>query len=128
MMRQPEPKKGRGTMTTLVSMQCIACRRDAPKVTETEVAEFQPQVPEWQWIEKDGIPRLERLFSFRNFADALAFTVKVGALAEAEAHHPALLTEWGKVTVTWWTHKIRGLHRNDFIMAAKTDQLYASGS
>jgi 4a-hydroxytetrahydrobiopterin dehydratase len=109
-------------------MQCVACRRDAPKVTETEVAEFQPQVPEWQWIEKDGIPRLERLFSFRNFADALAFTVKIGALAEAEAHHPALLTEWGKVTVTWWTHKIRGLHRNDFIMAAKTDQLYASGS
>jgi 4a-hydroxytetrahydrobiopterin dehydratase len=114
-------------MTTLVSMQCIACRRDAPKVTEAEVAEFQPQVPEWQWIEKDGIPRLERRFSFSNFADALAFTVQVGTLAEAEAHHPALLTEWGKVTVTWWTHKIRGLHRNDFIMAAKTDQLYASG-
>ncbi len=85
---------------------------------------FQPQVAEWQLVQRDHIPRLERLFSFGNFADALAFTAKVGELAEAEAHHPALLTEWGKVTVTWWTHKIRGLHRNDFIMAAKTDQLY----
>ena len=68
---------------------------------------------------------LERAFAFPNFVDALAFTNKVSALAESESHHPALLTEWGKVTVTWWTHKIGGLHRNDFIMAAKTDQLYA---
>ena len=49
--------------------------------------------------------------------------MRVGALAESEGHHPALLTEWGRTTVTWWTHKIRGLHRNDFIMAAKTDSL-----
>jgi 4a-hydroxytetrahydrobiopterin dehydratase len=64
---------------------------------------------------------LERLFHFPSFADALAFTNWVGAIAEDEGHHPALLTEWGQVTVTWWTHKIRGLHRNDFIMAAKTE-------
>ena len=64
---------------------------------------------------------LERLFHFPSFADALAFTNRVGAIAEDEGHHPALLTEWGQVTVTWWTHKIRGLHRNDFIMAAKTE-------
>jgi 4a-hydroxytetrahydrobiopterin dehydratase len=67
--------------------------------------------------------RLERAFKFKDFAEALAFTIKVGEIAEAEGHHPALLTEWGRVTVTWWTHKIRGLHRNDFIMAAKTDHL-----
>jgi pterin-4a-carbinolamine dehydratase len=67
----------------------------------------------------------ERAFEFPSFADALAFTNRVGALAEKEGHHPALLTEWGRVTVTWWTHKIRGLHRNDFIMAAKTDALAA---
>jgi 4a-hydroxytetrahydrobiopterin dehydratase len=78
-------------------------------------------VPDWQIIERDGIKRLER--TFKNFAQAVAFTNKVAEIAEAEGHHPAILTEWGKVTVTWWTHKIKGLHRNDFIMAAKTDQL-----
>jgi 4a-hydroxytetrahydrobiopterin dehydratase len=63
------------------------------------------------------------VFTFNDFAGALAFTNRVGALAEAEGHHPAILTEWGKVTVTWWTHAISGLHRNDFIAAAKTDAL-----
>jgi 4a-hydroxytetrahydrobiopterin dehydratase len=115
-------------METLVRMRCTACRRGEPTVTAAEVTEFHPQVPAWQIVERDGINRLERLFKFNNFADALAFTDKVGALAETEAHHPALVTEWGKVTVTWWTHKIRGLHRNDFIMAAKTDQLYIPSS
>ncbi len=111
-------------METLTHMHCVACRRDAPRVTEAEIAEFRPQVPDWDMIERDEVPRLERQYQFGNFAEALAFTAKVGDLAEAEAHHPALLTEWGRVTVHWWTKKIRGLHRNDFIMAAKTDQLY----
>ncbi len=62
-------------------------------------------------------------FSFNNFGEALEFTNKVGKVAEAEGHHPAILTEWSRVTVSWWTHKIRGLHRNDFIMAAKTDRV-----
>jgi 4a-hydroxytetrahydrobiopterin dehydratase len=66
---------------------------------------------------------LSRTFIWRNFAEALAFTNRVGTLAEAEGHHPLLITEWGKVTVQWWTHKIKGLHRNDLIMAAKTDAL-----
>ena len=112
-------------METLTGMKCVACRRDAPKVTAAEIAEYHPQVSEWELIERDEIKRLERLFQFDGFAQALAFTNHVGELAEEEGHHPALLTEWGRVTVTWWTHKIRGLHRNDFIMAAKTDALYA---
>ncbi len=112
-------------MEGLTGMKCVACRRDAPKVTEAEIAEYYPQVSEWELIERDKIKRLERLFRFDGFAQALAFTNRVGELAEEEGHHPALLTEWGRVTVTWWTHKIRGLHRNDFIMAAKTDALYA---
>jgi len=87
---------------------------------------LHPQVPAWEIVERDGIKRLERVFTFDTFVQALAFTNKVGELAEEEGHHPALLTEWGKVTVTWWTHKIKGLHQNDFIMAAKTDQAYAS--
>jgi 4a-hydroxytetrahydrobiopterin dehydratase len=114
-------------MSTLSVERCVACRRDSPRVTEAEVAELMREVPGWQLLERDGIARLERVFHFPSFADALAFTNRVGALAEAEGHHPALLTEWGRVTVTWWTHKIRGVHRNDFIMAAKTDAL-ATGS
>jgi 4a-hydroxytetrahydrobiopterin dehydratase len=110
-------------MNTLSAERCVACRRDSPRVTDTEIAELTRAVSDWQLLERDGIARLERVFHFPSFADALAFTNRIGALAEAEGHHPALLTEWGRVTVTWWTHKIRGLHRNDFIMAAKTDVL-----
>ena len=112
-------------MTALTAQKCVACRRDAPTVTDAEIAELQPQVPDWELVEIDGVKRLRRVFAFDDFAQALAFTNAVGAIAEEEGHHPALLTEWGRVTVSWWTHKIRGLHRNDFIMAAKTDALYA---
>ena len=115
-------------MDTLIGMKCVACRKGEPTVTDAEIAEFHPQVPEWQLVERDGIKQLERAFKFKNFVEALAFTHGVGELAEEEGHHPALLTEWGKVSVTWWTHKINGLHRNDFIMAAKTDRLYTSTS
>jgi 4a-hydroxytetrahydrobiopterin dehydratase len=108
----------------LAGMKCVACRRDAPTVTDIELAELRPQVPDWDLVAIDGINRLRREFSFRDFAEALEFTNSVGRLAEEEAHHPALLTEWGRTTVSWWTHKIKGLHRNDFIMAAKTDRLY----
>ncbi len=93
-------------------------------MTDAELAEFQRQVPDWEIVERDGIKRLRRIFSADDFARALEFTKKVGELAEDEGHHPELVTEWGRTTVTWWTHKIKGLHRNDFIMAAKTDQLY----
>ncbi len=110
-------------MSTLSAERCIACRSDSPRVTSAEVAELRREILDWQVLERDGIARLDRIFHFPNFADALAFTNRVGALAEAEGHHPAILTEWGRVTVTWWTNKIRGLHRNDFIMAAKTDVL-----
>ena len=71
----------------------------------------------------DGEPRIQRVFQFENFEQALSFTNRVGALAEEQGHHPALLTEWGRVTVGWWTHKIRDLHINDLIMAGKTDLL-----
>jgi 4a-hydroxytetrahydrobiopterin dehydratase len=108
----------------LAQMKCTACRGGDPTLTEAEIAELKPGASDWQVVERDGILRLERLFKFKNFVQALDFTDRVGAVAEEEGHHPALLTEWGRVTVTWWTHKIKGLHRNDFIMAAKTDELY----
>jgi 4a-hydroxytetrahydrobiopterin dehydratase len=111
-------------METLAQMQCVACRTNAPTVTDSEIAGLLPQVSDWAIVELDGIKRLRRVFVFDDFAQALQFTNKVGELAEEEGHHPALLTEWGRTTVTWWTHKIKGLHRNDFIMAAKTNELY----
>ena len=111
-------------MSQLASEGCEACRRGAPTVTDAEMAELRPQVPDWEVSEREEIPRLERVFTFPDFAQALAFTNAVGAIAEEQGHHPALLTEWGRVTVGWWTHKIRGLHRNDFVMAARTDQVY----
>ena len=110
-------------MERLSEMTCVACRRDAPTVTPEEIEELSPQVPDWELVEVDGVPRLRRVFSFSNFADALAFTNAVGEIAEQEGHHPELVTEWGRTTVSWWTHKIKGLHRNDFVMAAKTDEL-----
>lgn len=113
-------------MVTLTTMKCVPCRGGEPQMTDAELAEYRQQVPEWQVIEVDGERRVQRVFRFDDFVHALAFTNTVGALAESEGHHPAILTEWGRVTVTWWTHAIGGLHRNDFIMAAKTDEAYTA--
>jgi 4a-hydroxytetrahydrobiopterin dehydratase len=110
-------------MEALKNEKCTACRRDSPRVTEAEILELKSLIPIWTLVERDGIQRLERVFRFSNFVEALNFSNRVGAIAEGEGHHPAILTEWGRVTVTLWTHKIRGLHRNDFIMAAKLDAL-----
>jgi 4a-hydroxytetrahydrobiopterin dehydratase len=115
-------------MEALFNQTCVACRAGAPPVTAEELHELSPQVPDWQLLERAGIARLERVFQFNNFVEALAFTNRIGELAEAEGHHPAILTEWGRVTVAWWTHTLRGLHRNDFIMAAKTDHLFAGAA
>lgn len=112
-------------MGTLTNEKCTACRSDSPRVSDSQFEELRVQVPEWTVLEQDSIPRLQRIFRFNDFANALAFTNRVGALAEAEGHHPAILTEWGQVTVTLWTHAIAGLHRNDFVMAAKIDSLMA---
>jgi 4a-hydroxytetrahydrobiopterin dehydratase len=113
-------------LAMLARERCVACRRDAPMLADAEIAELRPQVPDWEVVETDEVKRLRRRYEFDDFAEAMAFTNAVASVAEHEAHHPALLTEWGRVTVEWWTHKIRGLHRNDFIMAAKTDDLFAA--
>jgi 4a-hydroxytetrahydrobiopterin dehydratase len=111
-------------MSSLSDLRCVPCRGGEPVLTADEITEFLPQVPQWKVVDVDQVLRLERVFMVKNFVQALEFTNRVGALAEEEGHHPAILTEWGRVTITWWTHKIKGLHRNDFIMAARTDQLY----
>ncbi|MGH7724696.1 MAG: 4a-hydroxytetrahydrobiopterin dehydratase [Candidatus Eiseniibacteriota bacterium] len=107
----------------LAGETCTACRPDSPRLTDAEVRELSARVPGWSVAVRDGVPQLTRTFQFGNFEEALAFTSEVGALAESYGHHPAILTEWGKVTVSWWTHAIGGLHRNDFVMAAKTSEL-----
>ena len=110
-------------MTQLHQLKCVACRGGEPALNDEQVSALLPQVPEWRIKEVDGVRRLERVFKFRNFAEAVSFTNRIAETAEAEDHHPLIITEWGSVTVNWWTHKIRGLHQNDFIMAAKTDRL-----
>lgn len=110
-------------MERLVEQKCEACRTSSVPATVEEIENFRAQIPDWDIQIIDGIARLSRTYRLGNFAEALLFTNRVGALAETECHHPAILTEWGKVTVHWWTHKIKGLHRNDLIMAAKTDEL-----
>jgi len=110
-------------MSELTQRMCIPCRGGEPPLDEREIAELGRETPGWNVIDVEGVKRLERVFKFKNFIEALDFTRRIGDLAESQGHHPALLTEYGKVTVTWWTHKIRGLHKNDFIMSARTTDL-----
>ena len=110
-------------MSSLTSQKCVACKADAPKVTDDELVEFLKEIQDWEPITEDSILKLSRVFNFDDYAQAVHFSNQVANLAEEEDHHPAILLEWGKVQVTWWTHKILGLHKNDFIAAAKTDRL-----
>lgn len=108
-------------MDELSQLKCVACRGGDPQLTDEEIAELHPQVAEWQVIEVDGIKRLQRVFKLKNYAQALDLTNKIAAIAEEEDHHPLIILEWGRVTVQWWTHVVKGLHKNDFIMAARTN-------
>lgn len=110
-------------MQELSLMNSITLTSSDTVISPDEVQRYRQQVPDWEIITEAGEQRLKRVFKFKDFAEALAFTDKVGALAQQQDHHPALLTEWGKVTVYWWTHKVHGLHLNDFILAAKTDRI-----
>ena len=112
-------------MADLAKETCVPCRGGEPTLNENEIGALVPEVPGWRVAERDGVKRLERELRFADFASALDFTVGIGERAEEAGHHPALLTEWGRVTVSWWTHAIGGLHRNDFVMAARTDTVYA---
>lgn len=109
----------------LTTQQCTACRGGEPLASDADIQAWRKEIPDWILVEEDGIEKLQRSFRFDDFQQALAFTDKVGELAEQQQHHPAIITEWGKVAVIWWTHKIGGLHKNDFICAALTEQLTA---
>ncbi|MBE9061827.1 4a-hydroxytetrahydrobiopterin dehydratase [cf. Phormidesmis sp. LEGE 11477] len=111
-------------MTALSSQTCVPCRGSEPPLSPEEMEKMRILVDNWRIVDRGGTPKLTRSYKFSNFKAALAFTQKVGEAAEQAGHHPKLITEWGKVSVFWWTHVINGLHQNDFIMAAKTDLAY----
>ena len=111
-------------MNSLSEQSCEACKVGAPKVSDDELAVLLKDIPDWSIEVRDNVMQLEKCFSFKKYVDSVAFTNRVAEVSELQGHHPAVLLEWGKVTVTWWSHKIKALHKNDFIMAAKTDQLY----
>ncbi|GAB4476112.1 MAG: 4a-hydroxytetrahydrobiopterin dehydratase [Anaerolineales bacterium] len=113
-------------MAELANEKCIPCRRGDLPLDKAEIDSLKFQLPQWEFVEIDGVLQLQRTFIFKNFEQALAFTNHIGAIAEEQDHHPTLITEWGKVTIRWWTHAVGGLHRNDFVMAAKSDQIYQS--
>ncbi|MFT5757243.1 MAG: 4a-hydroxytetrahydrobiopterin dehydratase [Alteromonadaceae bacterium] len=110
-------------MTALSSQQCQICNKDTMPIAHSLIAQYLLDIPQWQLNQTDGSQCLQRIYPLKNFAAAISLTNKIAEIAEQQGHHPAILTEWGKVTVRWWTHSIAGLHINDFIMAAKTDQL-----
>jgi 4a-hydroxytetrahydrobiopterin dehydratase len=116
--------KGRIAMENLKELECTVCREGAVLLEDEEIQSYMDSLPLWHAFLCDGIKQLERTYKFPDFKKALEFTNRIGMLAEEAGHHPTLITGWGKVTVIWWTHKINGLHKNDFIMAAKTDHIY----
>ncbi|MCX7065704.1 MAG: 4a-hydroxytetrahydrobiopterin dehydratase [Proteobacteria bacterium] len=111
-------------MPQLAEEHCVRVTRSATRLSDLQRDELLEQLPDWRPVILDDIERLEREFRFADYARALEFTQRVGLLAEVEDHHPAILTQWGRVTVTWWTHVVGGLHRNDFVMASQTDRVY----
>ena len=111
-------------MNELTHLHCELVTANTSRLNDLEVSRLLKDLAGWKMNQIEGELRLEKIFMFKNFSQAAAFTSQVARIADEEDHHPSILTEWGKVTVNWWTHTIKGLHQNDFIMAAKTDQLY----
>ena len=114
-------------MAGLTRESCVPCRGGVPTLDDAETAALLPQVPGWMVAEVGGVKRIQREFTFPDFRTAMDFAVQVGELAEREQHHPDIHLAWGRVTVETWTHKISGLHQNDFILAAKVNEVFAQG-
>lgn len=111
-------------MQDLLKSHCEKITAQTIRMDDQEIDRLMAMLTGWKKIQVEGEMRLEKIYKLNDFALAAAFTAQIAQMAEEEDHHPAILTEWGKATITWWTHKIKGLHRNDFIMAAKTDELF----
>lgn len=113
-------------MSELSHEQCVRPPKGAPPLSPNEIDSLLPMAEGWMVIDSEDIPKLQKTFRFKRYRDALDFSMAVGLTADEQDHHPRITIEYGKVTVEWWTHVVNGLHRNDFIMAAKTDQIYRS--
>lgn len=113
-------------MHLLAQQNISATPKTAIQLTSVEKAELSVQVPDWEVIVSEGIETLRRVYKLKTFLAAMEFANQISTIAEQGDHHPALLIEWGRVTVTWWSHSIGGLHLNDFVMAAKTDEIYST--
>ena len=106
---------------SLKESKCEACTIDAPLVSDSEAKVLLFELDGWVIESDSGINQLIKTYKFSNYAESLDFSNKVADLAESEDHHPKIILEYGSVEVSWWSHKIKGLHKNDFICAAKTD-------
>jgi 4a-hydroxytetrahydrobiopterin dehydratase len=106
---------------TLIEQSCTPCRGGIPPLSIGEATRCLDQAPAWNLLDDGG--QIQRTFWFSNFRESLGFARDVGELAEAERHHPDVAFGWGYATISLRTKKIRGLHQNDFIMAAKIDRL-----
>ena len=111
-------------MKPLSEYPCAATPKDAAKLTDQEQINLAQQIADWQIVTNSGIAQLCRVYQVDNFVQAMAFAIQITLTAEEGDHHPALLVEWGRIKVSWWSHSIGGLHLNDFVMAAKTDEIY----
>ncbi len=111
-------------MENLLTHKCVPCEKGGQKMDVEEIKRMRKKVPGWDVVKKGDIQTLQKCFTFKNFMQALAFANEIGRIAEEQFHHPTLMINWGRVDVTWVTHKIKGLHMNDFAMAAQTDALY----
>lgn len=108
-------------MEDLTLKVCVACEGGVPPLSRAQIEEMHVQVPAWT-VSSDNT-HITREYLFKDFAEALAFANKVGAIAEQEGHHPDLTVSWGKVSISLTTHAIGGLSENDFILAAKVEAL-----
>jgi 4a-hydroxytetrahydrobiopterin dehydratase len=111
-------------MNQISSEKCESFGVTDRKLDYTEIVALLQQLPSWKLVSKAGMDFLQKTYTFNNFSHALAFTLRIGKLADDMDHHPAILTEWGKTTVSWWTQRVNGLQPKDFIMSARTDDLY----
>ena len=104
--------------------KCVACRPGSPEITDLEISDLMPQIPKWRLVQDAGARKLERQFTFRDFQKPMELANRIACASEREGHHPRIIVEWGSLTISWSTYAIGGLHRNDFIMASKTDKLF----
>jgi 4a-hydroxytetrahydrobiopterin dehydratase len=111
-------------MARLDKLHCDACNSDSIKLSQTESEKLLAQLEGWEIIQEFPAKKLKITFHTENYVQSMAFATAVAELAESTGHHPQLVIEYSSVTVLWWTHAIQGLHKNDFIMAAKTSMLF----